>query len=148
MVEEVSRRAGYETRDVNVWVVTWFAVGLVGSGVLIFIGTAGLYRLFKHEHPSPEPVSRIVFQPVILAPEPRLQTIPAADLKRFRAEEDARLHSYGWIDRPHGIMHIPIERAMDLIMQRGLPTRGPGTQNSSGKNPEQLQQEKAAATKP
>jgi hypothetical protein len=74
--------------------------------------------------------------------------MPASDLKHFQAEEDARLRSYGWIDRQRGIIHIPIERAMDLIAQRGLPTRGPGTNNSSGKTPEQLQQEKAAATKP
>ncbi len=59
-----------------------------------------------------------------------------------------KLNSYGWVDRKHGVIRIPIERAMDLVAQRGLPTRGPGIQNSSGQTPEQLQQEKAAATKP
>jgi hypothetical protein len=139
---------GYETRDVSVRLLTWFALGLVISGIIIYLATAALYHLFKREHPSPFPASRIDAQPRMIAPAPRLQTNAPADLEDFRAAEDATLNSYGWLDRKAGIIRIPIERAMELIAQRGLPTRGPGTQNSSGKTPEDLQREKAAATAP
>jgi hypothetical protein len=44
-------------------------------------------------------------------------------LKQLRATEDTTLTTYGWVDRDNGIVHIPIDRAMDLILQRGLPTR-------------------------
>jgi hypothetical protein len=44
-------------------------------------------------------------------------------LKQLRATENAALTTYGWVDRENGIVHIPIDRAMDLILQRGLPTR-------------------------
>jgi hypothetical protein len=60
-------------------------------------------------------------QPAKLLPEPRLETLPGASLARLRAEEDAELSTYGWIDRSNKIIRIPIERAMELIAQRGLP---------------------------
>jgi hypothetical protein len=76
-----------------------------------------------------------------------LQVNSTIDLKRYEAAEHAKLNSYGWIDKSAGIIHIPIERAMDLVSQRGLPTRGPGTQDASGITPVQMQERKAAATK-
>jgi hypothetical protein len=53
-------------------------------------------------------------------PEPRLQTDPSQDLARMRHAEDARLQSYGWIDRQTGAVHIPIARAMDLLAAQHL----------------------------
>ncbi len=41
----------------------------------------------------------------------------------MRAAEEKILHSYGWIDQQKGIVRIPIERAMELTAQRGLPAR-------------------------
>jgi hypothetical protein len=57
-----------------------------------------------------------------IPPEPRLQVNGVADLQDFRAKEEGVLHSYGWIDRKAGSVRIPIGRAMDLLLQRGLPT--------------------------
>jgi hypothetical protein len=56
-------------------------------------------------------------------PEPRLQTNPREDLRQFREQEDAILNSYGWVDRPAGVVRIPIEDAMKLMLRRGLPSR-------------------------
>lgn len=148
MAEQVSAPSGYEKRDASVRVVVSFAGALLIGTIIIHLGVAGLYKLFAHLHPSPDPPYRIAFDTRMLAPPPRLQTNPQVDLAAFQKNENGKLNSYGWVDRERGVLRIPIERAMDLIAQRGLPTRGPGTQNSSGKTPEQLQQEKAAATKP
>ncbi|HTV51226.1 MAG TPA: hypothetical protein VME21_08555 [Steroidobacteraceae bacterium] len=52
-------------------------------------------------------------------PPPRLQIDPAADLARYRAREQALLGSVGWVDRAHGIAHVPIEDAMQSLVQRG-----------------------------
>jgi hypothetical protein len=52
---------------------------------------------------------------------PSLQPLPARDLAQFRAEEDLALGSYGWVDKEKGIVRIPIERAMRLLEERGLP---------------------------
>ncbi|MFL6528525.1 MAG: hypothetical protein ACJ8IQ_10535 [Chthoniobacterales bacterium] len=148
MAEQAARKLGYEPRDVNVRAVVWFAVGLVVSAIIIHLALGGLFVLFKRQHPSPDAPSRIVLQPRVVAPEPRLQPNPVPEFSRFRTSEEEELNSYGWINKERGIVRIPIERAIDLIAQRGLPTRGPGTNNSSGITPEQLQQQKAAATAP
>ena len=42
------------------------------------------------------------------------------------ASQNQKLNSYGWQDRRNEIVHIPIDRAMDLILQRGLPARTNG----------------------
>ena len=141
-------QVGHETRDISVTLVTWFSVGLIISGIAIYLAIAGLYRHFARQTSSLEPASRIALKTPMVVPTPQLQINPALDFEQFRAAEDAQLNSYGWVDKKAGVIRIPIERAMDLIAERGLPTRGPGTQNSSGKTSVQMQQEKASATKP
>ena len=59
-------------------------------------------------------------------------------MARFRERENLTLNSYGWVDRPAGVVGIPIERAMDIIAERGLASE----QFSSGKTPLQMRQEK------
>jgi hypothetical protein len=57
----------------------------------------------------------------IAPPGPRLQTDPAADLRRLRAAEEKQLNTYYWIDREKGIVHIPIEQAMRNLVKTGAP---------------------------
>ena len=57
----------------------------------------------------------------ITPPGPRLQTNPASDLGRFRAEEGRRLNTYYWVDQQKGIVHIPIEQAMKKLANTGIP---------------------------
>jgi hypothetical protein len=149
MVDQAAQQErGYETRDISVRVVASFAVGLIVAAGIIHVAIGGLFKVFEHQHPSPDAPSRIALAPHMIAPPPRLQEKPAADLAQFEAAEDAKLHSYGWVDKPADVIRIPIERAMELIAQRGLPTRGPGTQDASDKTSVQMQHDKAAATKP
>jgi hypothetical protein len=54
---------------------------------------------------------------------PGIQPNPPADLAALHAEEDAILDTYGWVDRENGVVRIPIERAMQLIVKQGLPSR-------------------------
>ena len=58
-----------------------------------------------------------------MPPEPRLQTNPRADLRDLRAHEDLVLGTYGWVDKPAGVVRIPIDEAMKITLQRGLPVR-------------------------
>ena len=58
-----------------------------------------------------------------LPPEPRLQTDPRGDLRELRAHEDAVLSTYGWVDKAAGVVRIPIDEAMRITAQRGLPAR-------------------------
>lgn len=54
-------------------------------------------------------------------PQPRLEKNERLEINDFRLEEERTLNSYGWVDEKAGIVHIPIERAMRLIAERGLP---------------------------
>ncbi len=56
-------------------------------------------------------------------PEPRLQTTPEEDLKTMRAEIGELLGTYMWLDRDRGIARVPVETSMDILLERGLPTR-------------------------
>jgi hypothetical protein len=69
-------------------------------------------RLAAREAP-PAPLAE-----VRTPPEPRLLQDPRAALLELRAEEDAILHSYGWVNRDAGIVHIPIERAIDVLAKK------------------------------
>jgi hypothetical protein len=56
---------------------------------------------------------------------PRVQSTPATDLARFRAAQEGKLASYGWVDRASGVVHIPIERAIDLTAERAASIADP-----------------------
>jgi hypothetical protein len=54
-------------------------------------------------------------------PQPRLEKNERLEITDFRLREERTLNSYGWVDEKAGVAHIPIERAMQLIAERGLP---------------------------
>ena len=45
------------------------------------------------------------------------------NLQKFRAQEEHILSSYGWMDQNAGTIRMPIDRAKELLMERGLPAR-------------------------
>lgn len=57
----------------------------------------------------------------ITPPAPRLQTDPEADLGAYVRKEQHLLDSYGWVDREHGITHVPISVAMERLARTGIP---------------------------
>lgn len=54
-------------------------------------------------------------------PAPRLQVTPRADLAALHAREAEELATAGWVDRAHGVVRIPLRRAMEITAARGLP---------------------------
>ena len=125
----------HEQRDASVRWIMGIVVFLLLSVILIQIILGGYLGLLKHK-PTPTDNWQQVARPQgagrPLPPEPRLQISPPADLQVFRRREEAELHSYGWVNRTSGIVRIPIERAMDLVLQQGLPTRPNADANQVG----------------
>jgi hypothetical protein len=115
-------RQGYEQRDAHLRPLLFFAAGLVALVAASFVVTWWLTAAFgKRQEQALRPHPMSGFR---RGPEgPVLQATPNAELDRHRAEEQARLEGYGWIDRTNGVVHVPIERAMELLLERGLPTR-------------------------
>jgi hypothetical protein len=60
-------------------------------------------------------------------PQPQLQPDPVADYNEYRLSDQEKLNSYGWVDKKAGIARIPIDKAMGLVVERGLPWKKPGT---------------------
>ena len=112
----------YETRDVSLHGMVYSAIALAA---LVILGLLASWFVFRYDvrvqklgpPASPFDTTRT------LPPAPRLQVKPAEDLKVYRAEEDVQLNTYGWVDKGAGIIHIPIERAMELSLERGFPMR-------------------------
>ena len=116
----------HEESDVDIRGILGFAAGLLVVAIVVHIAMWGLFRYFEasaahHEEQPTYPLA--AKQEQRLPPEPRLQTNPRQDLADLRAAEDQTLTTYGWVDRNAGVVRIPVEEAMKLAIQRGLPAR-------------------------
>jgi hypothetical protein len=144
--ERSQQLSGHQTSDINLRVVTWTTIGLVISVIAVLVTVGGLFSLFKRQYAS-ESTPSLITTAGKLPPAPRLQTNPTSDWQQLLQAENAKLNSYGWIDKTAGVIRIPIDRAMDLLAQRGLPARGKASE-TGGKTPLQMRQEKAEASGP
>lgn len=118
--------AGHEHTDASVGVIVRFGVWLLVSAIVVHIGMWALFVLFveqREEVPATQPYPIAVGQEPRLPSGPRLQTSPANEIYEFRLREQQQLQSYGWADRAAGHVQIPIDEAMRLILERGLPAR-------------------------
>jgi hypothetical protein len=118
----------HERSDVSVRIVLIFAGTMVISALFIILFAVWLYGFLERYQKGAVPPTMFTSPaspPQELPPAPQLQISPQMDLEQFRAAEEARLNSYGWVDRQNGVVRIPIDRAMDLIAQQGLPVANP-----------------------
>ncbi len=118
---------GYEQSDVNARGVLIFAAALLAVGIVIHVLIWLLFLVFDTRQARGQTLQYplAVQQEQRLPPEPRLQTNPRQDLLDMRAAEDQILTSYRWVDRNAGVVRIPIDQAMKLVVERGLPARPP-----------------------
>jgi hypothetical protein len=103
--------------------------GIVGFGIglavliaitlaLVWFISVGLKSVVAARDPAPSPLAEANARRI--PPEPRLQATPVVDMKTLRAHEDEVLGGYGAIDH-EATARIPIDRAIDILAQRGLP---------------------------
>ncbi len=99
-----------------------FVLGLIGVAILLIWGVGSLVKKeLPKQDPAPPPLEAARENP--LPPEPRLQQAPPKDMQEFRAREDAVLKGYAWVDKEKGEAQIPIDRAIDLVVAKGLPVK-------------------------
>jgi hypothetical protein len=144
-----NRRESFETEDLSPQGVFYFMAGLAVLGVVIYFILVGMYRFLdaydrNHQPPvNPMSVQTGVDPQTMKFPEIRDkldQSFPKPVLEynertQFIEEidkEDKALASYDWVDQKNGVARIPIDRAMDLLVQRGLPVL---PQNSAKNQP-------------
>jgi hypothetical protein len=103
----------YERSDAEPRVVGWLAGG---TALFLFVTPFMLSAIYPDAHRRGDISGHLP-----LPPAPRLQVHPAGDLTKLHAAENAQLEGAGWVDRRSGTVRIPIDRAMALVVQRGLP---------------------------
>ncbi|MCW5893586.1 MAG: hypothetical protein KIT14_23975 [bacterium] len=111
---------GHELRDVRFGSVYGAAAGVVVLVVVSFALMWGMLKLLVWREDVMSPPASPLAQSYARRepPEPRLQIDPIGDLAALRAREVAQLAGYGWVDRQAGVVRIPIDRAMELLVAR------------------------------
>ena len=128
-MSEKESRPAREVSDVSTEAIVKFGLGLLTSTVVVFLFIWGLFHYFATREESRELPRPPMAATDELPPEPRLQGSPGHELppelemKELRAAQETALHSYGWVDRNAGIVRIPIEQAMQKLLEERLPVR-------------------------
>ena len=144
--EIVNPETHHETSDVSVRALMGFILIFVIFGILTHFAIWGLYKVLagaerrRNTGPVTEmqrpadmsvPQNQPLLQPFPRTgakgePLPPILSTPVTDLAEMRAAEQRALTSYGWVDQQKGIVRIPIDEAMKLTLQRGLPVQAAG----------------------
>jgi hypothetical protein len=146
---KVNGHGDYERRDIRGADVLYFLAALAFSGLIVHFVVSGVYReLEKRSQEQQPPVSPLVtnipqdtrhlppqyktdatstdYEQYLKAnfPAPQLETDERTQLDTIITRQEEVLSTYGYLDQKAGTVRIPIERAMDLIAERGLRVRG------------------------
>jgi hypothetical protein len=137
--ESASGHGSYERQDLQPSGIIYFLVALAVVTLLCIFALRGLYSYLENRETASQPaVNPLVTNvpkdtlhiprgyPQTVFPSPKLEEDERGQLNQIRTDEERELNSYGWTDEKAGVVHIPIERAMDLIAERGLPVRPRG----------------------
>jgi hypothetical protein len=127
---------GFEHQDLQVSGILYFLLSLLVGTAICLVAIKGVYTFLDHREKALQPaVNPLITNvpadtrqiapgyPQGVFPDPRLEEDERGQLNGILLQEEQNLYSYGWIDEKAGTVHIPIDRAMDLIVQRGLPVR-------------------------
>jgi hypothetical protein len=120
-------KGGHEEKDVNFIAITKFGIGLTLVIVAAVFLLLGLFHYFmgsdEKSYGAGAPLPPAAVTPMKEPPQPRLQQSPPLELRRIRAAEEQVLHHYTWVDKEKGVVGIPVERAMDKLIERGMKSR-------------------------
>ena len=111
--------AGHEESEVSVRLIVVSLAFLAVATAIVFVLVVGIFRYFYASY-STEEATRLS-QPVV-PPEPRIEVAPYEQLQQLRIKEDHILSSYAYVDKATGVVRVPIDRAIDMLAAKGLPS--------------------------
>ena len=133
--------AGFERQDISGSGVLYFFLALaVGTLVVVFFLVGVFDVLDKRNNAKQAPPNPLAANvpadkdtrhipkeyEVKAFPEPRLENDERLQLLEIITAQEQTLNSYGWADENSKTVRIPIDRATELLAQRGLPVRQQG----------------------
>jgi hypothetical protein len=152
--ENSTGHGDYERRDIGISGVLYFLLALAVLGVITHFVVTGIYHYLENRAEEQQtPVSPLVTNAARdtrhLPPEyngdyekylqknfptPQLEIDERNQLEKIRLNEEQTLSTYDWVDQKAGTVRIPIDRAMDLIAERGLPVRSEASATTTSRN--------------
>ncbi|HUP38594.1 MAG TPA: hypothetical protein VM115_00630 [Vicinamibacterales bacterium] len=115
----------HEESDVNVAAIIRFGIGLLLIAAFIHVFLWWLQGTYsrQNQRAQTQVYPLAAGQQDRLPPSPRFQENPQQELQDLRAKQKALLDGYGWVNKEGGVARIPIENAMKIVVERGLPAR-------------------------
>jgi len=128
MAEEPERELAHDGRfgekfddELSISGIVYVILGIAAATVLGFVSSLLVYNWAAADYGQPSPAAA----KTVRATGPLLQRSPEEELREMRLEVHERLHGYGWADEAMGTVYIPIEKAIDLVAEGGLPPAAP-----------------------
>jgi hypothetical protein len=119
-------RESYERSDADVRSLLKFGLSLLVILVAILVSMKWMFFHFAKSQGLGPPASPFE-NARVLPPAPWLQVQPRIDLQDYCVDQLEQLNTYGWVDPHNEVVRIPVDRAMDLLVERGLPARPAAT---------------------
>lgn len=127
MADTKSHHAGpaqTEGDGVNYRGIVVFVAILVVTTLVCELIVVGMYKMFDAQSRTAAVARAPLSAPALTTPPgPNLLLDEPANLEEFRAKELHELTTYGWLDKNAGTVRLPIDRAKELLLERGLPMR-------------------------
>lgn len=120
MNEATPKELGYETEDVRASGLVWAAVVLA---VIVIVSVAAMTVMFGVLYESREEAVNRMGPMVDLDQRPEgpvLEVDPPRELIEMRIQNAIDTDSYGWVKKESGVVRIPVEQAMKLVVERGI----------------------------
>jgi hypothetical protein len=122
----------FEKADVHATTIYWYLGALAIAVVFSYVVCVFVLRAttkIAHEYDTPPPMIRQEMGSAYdaMPPEPRLQGVPGHgsdpqfDLREKNRRDTEANEKIGWIDQSSGIAQIPVQDAMKIIAEKGLP---------------------------
>ena len=125
-VQDKNEEIRYETSDASARALARFMLFIVLATIAVAWVVRVMYFSLAHREAMEQPPAPIMqFEANRVPPNPRLQASEPIDLTAFRSEEERIVTTYGWVDKSQGIVRIPVDEAMRLLLERGLPVAKP-----------------------
>jgi hypothetical protein len=137
--ETTADHGGYERQDLETSSILYFLLTILVATAICMGVLRGIFAYLDHREKASQPrVNPLITNvpadtrhiapgyPQSDFPSPRLEEDERGQLNGIIINEENELYSYGWVDEKAGTVHIPIDRAIDLIVERGLPVRPQG----------------------
>jgi hypothetical protein len=113
----------YADRDIPVGKIMIACLYITIFTVLTFVGVRFLFLKLDASNEQAQKAASVFADQRVLPPEPRLQVDEPRTWKQELAVQTSQIEGYAWVDRRAGVVRIPVERAIELVAERGLPAR-------------------------